>query len=41
MFGEIFTIVLNHPTHEAEENIRAVYSATSPENKTRLKLEVQ
>jgi RimJ/RimL family protein N-acetyltransferase len=41
MHGENFTILIDHPEHEAEQNIREVYAVTSEENKTRLKLEVQ
>ncbi|CAN5905953.1 N/A [soil metagenome] len=41
MFGENFTMLLDHPTHEAEINILEVYSKTADENKTRLKLEVK
>ncbi|MEO5645639.1 MAG: GNAT family N-acetyltransferase [Bacteroidia bacterium] len=41
MFGENFTLLVDHPTHEAEINIREVYSKTAAENKTRLKLELK
>lgn len=39
MFGENFNMVLDHASHEAEINIREMYSKTSDENKARLILE--
>lgn len=39
MFGENFNMVLNHASHEAEKNIREIYSKTTTENKARLNLE--
>lgn len=41
MFGEIFTIRIDHPTHEAEMNIAEIYETVSEENKARLKLEMK
>ncbi|MDQ3110038.1 MAG: GNAT family N-acetyltransferase [Bacteroidota bacterium] len=39
MFGEVFTIRIDHPSHEAEANIIAVYRNAPEENKARLIME--
>lgn len=41
MYGENFTLLIDHPAHEAEINIKEVYQNTAEENKARLKLEGQ
>jgi RimJ/RimL family protein N-acetyltransferase len=39
MYGENFTLLIDHPADEAEINIQAVYENTAEENKARLKLD--
>jgi RimJ/RimL family protein N-acetyltransferase len=41
MFGEIFTLILDNPLHEAEINAQEIYSEMAEENKARLKLVVK